>query len=165
MDISTDLGLKPCNSFLFDRQFIWAWMAGVGVAVCMYSLFPEWRLSQASQIDILLLLSLLLLQPVVEELLFRGVFQGRFLEYCWGRKLYLGASAANVMTSLLFVAAHLINHSFLWAVSVFIPSLLFGYFRERYGSVYPSIFLHMSYNTFYFLPVVVWNGSFPPLMM
>jgi hypothetical protein len=50
----------------------------------------------------------------------------------------------------VFVAAH-----FFWqvpyiAVSVFVPSLIFGYFRDRYHGIVPSILLHVFYNAGFF---------------
>jgi membrane protease YdiL (CAAX protease family) len=36
---------------------------------------------------------------------------------------------------------------------VFAPSLVFGYFRERYGSIAPGAVLHVFYNAGYFLLV------------
>ncbi|MDG1783128.1 MAG: CPBP family glutamic-type intramembrane protease, partial [Porticoccaceae bacterium] len=60
-------------------------------------------------------------------------------------------SLANVLTSLLFVAVHLINHPPLWALAVFGPSLVFGYSQERYNHLVAPIILHCSYNAGYFL--------------
>ena len=93
---------------------------------------------------------LVLLQPVAEELLFRGILQGQWIQTQWGKSSWLGFSAANAMTSLLFVLGHFISHPPLWAIAVFFPSILFGYFRDRHHSLYPSLFLHIFYNAGYF---------------
>jgi uncharacterized protein len=37
-----------------------------------------------------------------------------------------------------------------WAAAVLLPAFLFGIMRDRYGSVYPAIILHMFYHTGYF---------------
>lgn len=58
---------------------------------------------------------------------------------------------ANLLTSLSFTLAHLASHSTSWSLLVLIPSLCFGFVRDRFGSVYPSIILHVFYNTGYFL--------------
>jgi uncharacterized protein len=97
------------------------------------------------------LLSLCIAQPVIEEILFRGVIQGEFLRRPWGLAERFGISAANVATSIAFTALHFISHPPAWAASVLIPSLLFGYFRERHRSLYPPLTLHIYYNTGYFL--------------
>ncbi len=91
----------------------------------------------------------LLLYPVVEELAFRGAIQD-FLSTKLKNLSYYKISLANVLTSLLFVATHLIYHSLLWALLVFIPSLIFGYFKDRTNSVIPGIILHIFYNSIYF---------------
>ena len=59
-------------------------------------------------------------------------------------------SKANVLTSLLFTALHFFSHSPLWAAAVFLPSLVFGHFRERHNSLVSPIILHAFYNGLYF---------------
>ncbi len=98
-------------------------------------------------------LAVILWQPLVEELLFRGVIQGFYLEYEWGRKSWMKISLANLVTSIMFMAMHFINHPPLWAIGVIFPSLVFGYFRERCDSVFPPIALHVLYNFGYFIAV------------
>lgn len=93
---------------------------------------------------------LVLWQPWFEEILFRGFLQGSWAEHPLGKRSFFGISAANLLVSFLFTLMHFWTHPALWAASVFFPSLLFGYFRDRYGSLYPSIFLHMFYNGGYF---------------
>jgi hypothetical protein len=46
---------------------------------------------------------------------------------------------------------HLWSHPAGWAAAVIVPSLVFGYVRDRYQSVYPSIVLHLYYNAGYAL--------------
>jgi membrane protease YdiL (CAAX protease family) len=96
------------------------------------------------------LLWLVLLYPVIEEWLFRGQLQPRLLRTCFGRRVRLCISGANLLTSLLFAMMHLVTHPPLWALAVIVPSLIFGLFRERYGSILPGVLLHCSYNLAYF---------------
>lgn len=105
-------------------------------------------------------LSVALWQPLFEELLFRGVIQGQVLQTRWGRKTWIGLSMANLVVSLLFVLAHLACHSIPWSLLVFAPSLCFGFIRERFGSLYPSVALHVFYNTGYVLLV---GGAILPI--
>jgi len=93
-------------------------------------------------------LLLVLLYPLVEELVFRGVIQGWLLTRI--NRSWRGVSLANLLTSVLFVALHLWQHPPLWAFAVFVPSLIFGFFRDRYQSVIPAIILHSFYNLGYF---------------
>ena len=90
-------------------------------------------------------------QPIVEELLFRGCLQGLLSIRKWGQRCLVGLSIANLLTSLMFTGAHLATHSLLWAALTLFPSLLFGVLRDRSGSVFPPISLHIIYNAGYFM--------------
>lgn len=96
-------------------------------------------------------LMLLLWQPVIEELLFRGIIQGAMEKTAAGRRSVAGLTAANLAASLLFAAAHLVNQTPAWAVLVFFPSLLFGYFRTRHAGIAAPVLLHAAYNGLYLL--------------
>jgi hypothetical protein len=91
------------------------------------------------------------LYPVAEELAFRGALQGWLLRLRWGRRSRAGVTLANLATSAVFTGLHFVYHPALWAASVGAPSLVFGFFRDRAGSVYPSIALHVTYNLFYLM--------------
>jgi len=92
--------------------------------------------------------------PVVEELVFRGGVQGELAR--WVPRTRRGpVSAANLATSALFSGLHLLSHPPLWAAAVFLPSLVFGAFRDRRSGVGAPILLHGWYNAGYF-------GLFPP---
>ena len=99
--------------------------------------------------DLSVLLSLVLLYPCVEEIIFRGFIQpflAKRLHQRWSI-----FSLANVLTSLLFVLAHFINHPPVWALAVLIPSLVFGYIQERTQNIAAPIILHCTYNAGFFL--------------
>jgi membrane protease YdiL (CAAX protease family) len=98
--------------------------------------------------DIQSLFFLIVFYPVVEEFAFRGVIQ-EFIASKTKRYpsfYHLTISVANIITSLLVVAMHFVHHTPLWAMLVFLPSLVFGYFKEQYGHIGASIILHMFYN-------------------
>lgn len=99
--------------------------------------------------DLSLLMSLVVLYPIIEEIIFRGLIQP-FMAKRFNQSWSI-FSLANVLTSLLFVAVHLINHPPLWALAVFVPSLVFGYSQERYNHLAAPVILHCSYNAGYFL--------------
>ncbi len=88
-----------------------------------------------------------LVYPVLEELTFRGWLQPLLYQRQWGAAHYAGLSAANLLTTLLFAASHLVWHSWPQALAVILPSLVFGYFRDRYDRVGPSVALHVFYNS------------------
>jgi hypothetical protein len=92
-----------------------------------------------------------MLLPVVEELAFRGFLQGFFLKYNWAHRKVLWLSYANVLTSILFVLAHLVHQTIYWSLAVLLPSLAFGYVREKFNVLRPAIELHIIYNFCFFL--------------
>ena len=99
-----------------------------------------------------LFVSLIVVQPLLEEIVFRGGLQSWLSGQGRGYQPTFGLTSANLITSLIFVTMHLFYHSPLMAILVFIPSLIFGYFRDRYdGWLVPSILLHCFYNAGYFL--------------
>ncbi len=93
---------------------------------------------------------LVLLQPIIEEISFRGWIQGFLLDRDIGNHKWGLISSANVITTLLFGAIHLVYHTPVWALLVMLPSLLYGYFREKFDSVIPAIALHVFYNLIFF---------------
>lgn len=88
--------------------------------------------------------------PILEEVVFRKFLQGRLHSTSWGKNHRHGISNANLITSLVFSCFHLVSHSWLWAAAVVIPSLVFGFFRDRYRQIKPCIALHIFYNAGYF---------------
>lgn len=97
-----------------------------------------------------------LLMPVVEELVFRGLLQGWLLERRWGRRRAGPVTLANLLTAVAFGAAHLWRHGATWAVLVIGPGLVFGHFRERYGGIAVPMVLHAWYNAGF---IVLFGGQ------
>lgn len=86
-----------------------------------------------------------LVYPVLEEIVFRGLIQELVHDYL--SKSSLGpATVANLLTSLLFAGLHFVYHPPLWAALVFFPSLVFGFFKDRTGVLTAPILLHVFYN-------------------
>mgnify|MGYP006191998577 FL=1 len=93
--------------------------------------------------------SLLLVQPCLEEWVFRGLLQGEALRLTtWrGRPARLGpVTWANALVTLAFVALHLLTTPVAWALAVAAPSLVLGHLRERFNSVWPAVWVHAMYN-------------------
>lgn len=96
------------------------------------------------------LLYLGVLYPVIEELLFRGVLQGGLRKHPIMCRTRGGLTQANLLTSAIFTALHFFAHPPLAALAVFVPSLVFGHFRDRHGDLRAPLALHMYYNIGYF---------------
>lgn len=144
-----ELGLDTLPPFYKDPPFLLAVAAG-GLFWFLLALLRPLTPMAPRQLFSMPFLFLVVWQPLFEEILFRGFLQGTWSESPWGKRLFFGISGANLLVSVLFTLAHFWTHPPLWAASVFFPSLLFGYFRDRSGSLYPSLFLHMFYNGGYF---------------
>ncbi len=97
-------------------------------------------------IDTTFLFFLIIFYPIVEELAFRGLIQEYLIKKTKGSTVLSYFSMGNILTSILFVSIHFVHHSPLWAMLVFVPSLIFGYFKDQYNHIAPSIFLHIFYN-------------------
>lgn len=143
------LGLQHTRPFHGDSLFLYLIALGpmVWLSIVLFALQPHPRQVLWSPV----FLSVALWQPLCEELLFRGVIQGYLLQSRSMQKTWCGLSISNLVTSCLFSLAHLASHSVSWSLLVFLPSLCFGFVRDRFGSVYPSIILHVFYNGGYFL--------------
>jgi membrane protease YdiL (CAAX protease family) len=83
----------------------------------------------------------ILVAPVMEEMIFRGILFAIF-------ESQVGLRFAILMTAILFGGLHVPeywgawNHMFL----IFLVGLVFSLARGRSGSLAPSVFLHVGYN-------------------
>ena len=96
-------------------------------------------------------LSAIIIYPLAEEILFRGVLQEYFEKKNTFQRTFLSISIANILTSLLFCLMHLYSHSALWSALTFFPSIAFGYSKHRYNTLLAPISLHIIYNAGYFI--------------
>jgi hypothetical protein len=134
----SEVGVGRCGKFYRDGRFLFALVLGMAVWGVAWFVAPRF-FTRLPYRDFMLMASLILWQPVLEELLFRGVIQGQVARQIWGNTRYFGLSSANLLTSVLFALMHLVYHAPLWAIAVFAPSLVFGYFRDRYQSIWPGL--------------------------
>ncbi|MBI3184229.1 MAG: CPBP family intramembrane metalloprotease [Myxococcales bacterium] len=107
--------------------------------------FPEWVVDQ------------LFVVAVPEEFFYRGFIQSR-LRDAWPRgRMLFGArlGPAFWLTAVLFALGHLAIFEF-WRLGVFFPALLFGWLRERTGTVMGAALFHAACN----LGVLVLEASF-----
>lgn len=102
-------------------------------------------------------ISLVILPPLVEELITRGVLYS-------GLKRQLPIIWAALITSMIFAAAHLPESKgsgLLWvgAIDTFTLSLVLVYLREKTGSLWASIGLHGLKNGIAFMALFVFHLS------
>ena len=91
--------------------------------------------------------TVLIVAPV-EEFFFRGYFQSAMNRICRRRWRFLGARFGwgLVITALVFAFAHSVIFFRWWHFSIFFPALVFGYLRERTGSITAPALFHAASN-------------------
>lgn len=148
----------------------WTWLRDPHARLALLAAVPVWlvllfwgKAPLRHPVGVLAWASFLVLQPVLEELVFRGIWQGQALRLSTrhGQPLRLGAvTLANMLVTLGFVALHLRAQPLAWALAVAGPSLVLGHLRERFGSVWPTMLVHALYNAgFGITALLVSSGS------
>lgn len=145
----------PAESPAIARRLLRDWQFRLAVLLPLLFWIAWWLTfpTRSQPLPASFWLNQVFLIPLIEELIFRGWLQGRLLRSQKMRRRCCGISFANLATALLFTLAHFFTHPPLWALAVVIPALAFGYFRERHGSLYPAILLHVYYNGGYFATI------------
>ncbi|CAN8140692.1 conserved membrane hypothetical protein [uncultured Thiomicrorhabdus sp.] len=98
----------------------------------------------------------ILVFPILEELVFRGWIQTSIKQWYAQRKYYfwferLRLSQANIITSMLFASLHFALVPVWTVLFVFIPSLWFGWLKDRYQLLLPSMIFHAYFNALFLL--------------
>jgi len=95
-------------------------------------------------------LLVILIYPVLEEIVFRGLIMDALTKhqvFVWRKA---GVSLANLIAATLFALSHLWGQSVGWALAIFVPGLVFGFAKERWGSLKFPVFFHAYYNACFF---------------
>ena len=99
--------------------------------------------------------SLVILPPIAEEIMFRGFFYGTL-------RKYLSSWPAIIITSAAFASLHLFGAAsggLLWSafVDVFALSIILCYLREQNGTIWACMGVHALKNGFVFLNLFIIN--------
>jgi hypothetical protein len=148
--VRQDIGFVRCRAFYLDIKFIIAVLAGAVVVFVIHQFASKLFVPRYVP-DAIIIFNVLLWYPLLEETLFRGVIQGQLRKKKWALATVLNLTVANWMTSVLFAGFHFFYHPPLAALLILIPSLVFGYFRDLYKSILPSLALHSIYNLLFLL--------------
>ena len=114
---------------------------------------------------LLLIITIVLLAPIGEELLFRGFLQ-KYLETAWG-----DITKAILLSSLFFAAIHFNPY---WLIQIYLLGVLLGYIAWQTQSVISSIIFHVIINAssliFTFLgesaeSALLWRGHINPIIL
>ncbi len=154
--------LKDIGLIRLQLRDMWTATKGFGLYILVYivvlsvlsNTIPALDTEQKQQIGFetarsatelaLVFLSLVVLPPLVEELVFRGFIYTSLrnkIPFIW----------AAIVTSILFAAGHLqlgSGEPLLWiaAIDTFILSLILCHVRQQTGSLWPPIFIHATKN-------------------
>ena len=123
---------------IIGALFVWAVAVSFGIASSSVPVLHS--------LDWMLFLTLCIVAPVLEELVFRGLIQGHLRQFDWGQRAVLGISAANFLTSLLFMLLHGLTRDGYSALLVFLPSIYLGLVRDRTRSIAMCILIHVLWN-------------------
>lgn len=85
---------------------------------------------------IIMLISIVIIAPIVEEIVFRGLILSRL-------KKAMNTTFALIISSLIFAILH--GH-ILWITYAFVLGILFGVIAIKMGTTLPTIIFHMSFN-------------------
>lgn len=94
------------------------------------------------------LLVQVLLVALPEEYFYRGYLQGR-LQQVFGRRLvWLGGDVGPAVwiTSAVFAVGHVLTVPSAFRLAVFFPSLLFGWLRDKTGTLWVPVVVHVGSN-------------------
>ena len=78
-----------------------------------------------------------ILAPIVEEIIFRGVTMNL------AKKAGASFVVANIIQAVMFGVYHM---NLVQGIYAGVLGLVLGYAAQKYGSLYPSILLHLAYN-------------------
>jgi membrane protease YdiL (CAAX protease family) len=141
-------------------------MLQIGVGMLQQSLLPNLNVDQQQELGfstttqgwplLLIFFSLVILPPLVEEIICRGFLYG-------GLRRKLPVFIAALLTSTIFAAAHLQwggDAPLLWvaAIDTFVLSMVLVYLREKTGSLWPCIGVHMLKNGLAFTVLFIFHA-------
>lgn len=111
-----------------------------GARIFQVAPLPSWNL----------VLTQLLVVALPEETFFRGYMQTRMQHILKPRWTIFGARLGWgwVLTCVTFALAHSLIQYQWWHFSIFFPSLVFGYLREKTGGLVAPILFHATSNLF-----------------
>ena len=145
LDFFKFIGLNLNTKWLKNVTFYLALLTALPAKTLIVLLSPHIK----THIDLSIhLIFFLLFISFSEELFFRGFLIPVFSSFIKGN--FWLFSYSNIIVSVAFSISHIFLHNVFWSALVFFPSLIYGYFREKHGSILPSVILHFAYNLIYF---------------
>ncbi len=119
-------------------------LLGVSTALLYFTIVLLFGNASIGQVALKSVLFYIIVAPIVEECLFRGLLQP-FIRSKINYNISF-ISVANIITSIFFAFLHLFYFNILQSMLVFIPSLFLGVLYERSRSIVPPIATHAVFN-------------------
>ncbi len=139
------VGLNLNTKWLKDAIFYLALSAAIPVKILIILLSSHTKIHPDLSMHFIIFL---LFVSFSEELFFRGFLMPLLSSFIKGNSWFF--SYSNIVVSIVFSMSHIFLHNIFWSALVFFPSLIYGYFREKYESILPPVVLHFVYNLVYF---------------
>ena len=85
-----------------------------------------------------------------EEFFFRGYMQQNLSEVWPATKKFLGVpfGRAQIFTAIIFALSHSLITVAWWHAFIFFPALVFGWLREKTGTIWAGVLFHAACNVF-----------------
>ena len=116
----------------------------------IYALVSAGCLTPVAPFDWQAWVSLVVVFPIAEEYIFRGLLMGLFSKYFYPGS-FLQVTRSNFFASCIFSAVHVLSQSWATGFAVFLPSLYLGWIREKTNSVLLCAATHILWNFGFFL--------------
>lgn len=128
-----------------------ALLAGVETPAIAHAALTRMR-AEASPVTLAILIaSAVVVAPLLEEVVFRGLLQTALLKVAGGERRWVVIAFA----SGLFAVTHMGAAVWQSLAALFALSVILGYLYEKTGSLWPSILCHAGFNA-YNVAVAVW---------
>ena len=114
---------------------------------------------------VLLIITIVIIAPIGEELLFRGFLQTG-LEKAWN-----DVTRSILFSSLFFAVIHF---NPFWIIQIYFLGVLLGFLAWKTNSIIPCIIFHVIINATSLLftsiedslePIIIWNGHINPILI
>lgn len=153
-----DIGFAPSA---WTRDLLWGFLAGAGIWIIHHSLLSlamSWtgganvNTGMASIVDPIangpaelagVLISIVVLGPLTEEVLYRGCLMAS-TRSCLGGRTWT-AAVTVVLSGLIFAVVHALGHP-LYSVVYFVTGLAFALIYQKTGLLAVSVFAHATVN-------------------
>lgn len=109
-----------------------------------HDLLPVFQVPGQLAAKIGLVVAVVVVAPLVEEAVYRGLVQSALAESLGPRRRWL----AVVIASAVFAVIHLGAVTWHALPALFVLAVILGWLYERTGSLWPSIILHAGFNAF-----------------